>query len=69
MLIIEDIFQVSLSNASQREAHMFYLVKEIGKFGHVLAEKKGSFIIINEFKIWSNLKNLAISTVYHFTAP
>ena len=23
-----------------REAHMLYLVREVGKFGHVLAEKK-----------------------------
>ena len=25
---------------NQREAHMFYLAKEVGKFEHVLAEKK-----------------------------
>ena len=25
---------------NQREAHMFYLAREVGKFGHVLAEKK-----------------------------
>ena len=24
---------------NRREAHMFYLAKELGKFGHVLAEK------------------------------
>ena len=25
---------------NRREAHMFYLAREVGKFGHVLAEKK-----------------------------
>ena len=25
---------------NRREAHMFYLVRKVGKFGHVLAEKK-----------------------------
>ena len=25
---------------NQREANMFYLAREMGKFGHVLAEKK-----------------------------
>ena len=25
---------------NQREAHMFYLAREVGKSGHVLAEKK-----------------------------
>ena len=25
---------------NRREAHLFYLAKEVGKFGHVLAEKK-----------------------------
>ena len=29
---------------------MFYLARKMGKFGHVLAEKKVKFIIINEFK-------------------
>ena len=32
---------------NQTEAHMFYLAREKGKFGHVLAEKK---LMINEFK-------------------
>ena len=25
---------------NRREAHMFYLAREVGKFGHVLVEKK-----------------------------
>ena len=25
---------------NRKEAHMFYLAREVGKFGHVLAEKK-----------------------------
>ena len=32
---------------NQREAHMFYLAREVGKSGHVLA---GNFIMIDEFK-------------------
>ena len=35
---------------------MFYLAREMGKFGHVLAERQvANFIMINEFKygqIW-----------------
>ena len=34
----EDIFRVSLSDANQREVHMFYLAREVEQFGHVLAE-------------------------------
>ena len=34
---------------NRREAHMSYLKKEVGKFGHVLAEKRVNFMI-NEFK-------------------
>ena len=36
---------------NQREVHMFYLAKEVGKFGHVLAKKKvmNSMVIINEW--------------------
>ena len=34
-----------------REGHLFYLAREVAKFGHVLAEKKvANFIMINEFK-------------------
>ena len=29
---------------------MFYLAREAGNFGHVLAEKKVNFMMINEFK-------------------
>ena len=35
---------------NRREAHMFYLAREAGNFGHVLAEKKVNFMMINEFK-------------------
>ena len=35
---------------NRREVHMFYLVREVGKFGHVLVEKKGNCRMINEFK-------------------
>ena len=38
---------------NRRDVHMFYLVREVGKFGHVLAEKKvANFIMINEFKYY-----------------
>ena len=46
---------------NRREAHMFFLAREVGKFGCVLLEKKGNFIVINEFKygqtwkIWPSL--------------
>ena len=40
---------VSLTR-NRRKAHMFYLAREVRKFGHVLAEKKNNFIMINEFK-------------------
>ena len=50
LMIIEDIFWVLLTQ-NRREAHMFYLAREVGKFGHVLAKKKvANFIMINEFK-------------------
>ena len=38
-LIIEDISVLSLTQ-NLREVHTFYLAKKVGKFGHVLAEKK-----------------------------
>ena len=28
---------------NRREAHMFYLVREVGKFGHVFVEEKVTF--------------------------
>ena len=41
---------------NRREVHMFYLAREMGKFGHVLAERQvANFIMINEVKygqIW-----------------
>ena len=41
---------------NRREVHMFYLAREMGKFGNVPAERKvANFIMINEFKygqIW-----------------
>ena len=49
---------------NQREAHMFYLVREVGKVGHVLAEKwlicweMINFTMINEFKYGQTWKIL-----------
>ena len=51
---------------NRREAHMFYLAREVGKFGHVLAEKKSNFTMINEFKygqtwkIWPSPLSLSL---------
>ena len=51
MLIIE-IFFGSLSNAKLKgSAHVKHVKQgKWEKFGHVLSEKKGNFIMINEFK-------------------
>ena len=38
-MIIEDIFCVSLEREIERK-HTFYFAREVGKFGHVFAEKK-----------------------------
>ena len=40
---------VSLTR-NRRKAHKFYLAREVRKSGHVLAEKKNNFIMINEYK-------------------
>ena len=47
---------------------MFYLKKEVGKFGHVLAEKRVNFMI-NEFKYGQTWKIGHLQLVYHFTIP
>ena len=51
---------------------MFYLAREVRKFGHVLAEKKNNFITINEFKYEKFVKPEKfrhLHLVYHFTVP
>ena len=51
---------------NRMKAHMFYLAREVGKFGHVLAEKKSNFTMINEFKygqtwkIWPSPLSLSL---------
>ena len=42
---------------NRREAHMFYLAREVGKFGHVPAEKKVTLCLMN-----SNMAKPEIST-------
>ena len=36
----DDRRYISGLSLTRKEAHMFYLVREVGNFGHVLAEKK-----------------------------
>ena len=54
---------------NRREVHMFYLAREVGKSGYVLAEKKGNFVMINEFKYDKPKKFDHLHLVYHFTVP
>ena len=61
---VEDIFPVSLMQ-NWMETHMFYLVREVRKFGHVLPKKK--------LTLWSMNSNMVkpekfghLHLVYHF---
>ena len=51
---------------------MFYLAREVEKFGHVLAEKKVNFIMINEFKygqawkIWPSPLSLSLYNPFKY---
>ena len=69
MLIIQDIFRVSLYCEIEGKS-TFYLAREVGKFGHVLAEKR--YIMINEFKygqtwkIWSSPLSLSLYSTFKF---
>ena len=47
---------------NRRGAHMFYLVREGGEFGYVLAEKK---VTVS----WLMNSNMVKFLVYHFTVP
>ena len=49
------------------EVHMFYLAREVGKFGHVIAEKKGNFEMINEFRCGQTWKFWPSPLSFHFT--
>ena len=57
---------------NQREAHMFNLAREVGKFGHVLAESGhvlALILMINEFKYGQTRKFGHLHLVYYFTVP
>ena len=51
-----------------REAHMFYLARELGKFGHVLAEKKVTLWLMNSNMVEPE-KFSHLHLVFHFTVP
>ena len=58
---------------NRREAHMFYLAREVGKIWRCSCWEKGKFIMINEFKydktwkIWPSLLSLSLgSTFKHY---
>ena len=54
---------------NRREAYMFYLAREVGKFGDVLAEKKVtvSWLMISNMVKPQKFGHLYL--VYHFTVP
>ena len=52
---------------NQREAHMFYLAREVGKNWWCSCWKKGNFIMINEFKYgqtWETWPSPLILSLY-----
>ena len=54
---------------NRREAHMFYLAKEVGKIWRCSCWGKGNFIMINEFKLVKPEKLDHLHLVYYFTVP
>ena len=54
---------------NQREAHMFYLAREVGKLGHVLAEKKVTLEWLMNSNMVKPEKFGHLHLVYHFTIP
>ena len=48
---------------------MFYLVREVGKFGHVLAEKKVTLWWLMNSSMVKPEKFGHLHLVYHFTIP
>ena len=54
---------------NRREVHMFYLAREVGKFGHVLAEKKVTLSWLMNSNIVKPEKFGHLHLVYHFTVP
>ena len=54
---------------NRREAHMFYLAREVGKFGDVLAEKKVTLSRLMNSNMVKPEKFHHLHLVYHFTVP
>ena len=65
-LIIEGIFRVFLMR-NRRKVLMFYLASEVGKFVHVLAEKKVTLWWLMNSNIVKPGKFGHLHLVYHFT--
>ena len=51
------------------EAHMFYLTREVGKFGHPLAEKKVTLSWLTNSNMVKPKKYGHLHLFYHFTIP
>ena len=54
---------------NRRKAHMFYSVRELGKFGYVLAEKKVTLSGLMNFNMVKSEKFGHFYLVYRFTVP
>ena len=67
-LIKEDIFRVSLYREIDGK-RTFYLAREVGKFGHVLAEKKVTVKWLMNSNTVKPEKFGHPHLVYHFTIP
>ena len=51
------------------EVHMFYLAREVGKFGHVLAEKKVTLKWLMNSHVFKSEKFGHLHLFYYFTIP
>ena len=51
---------------NRKEAHMFYLAREVGKCGHVLAEKKVTLSWLKNSNMVKSEKFGHLHLVYHF---
>ena len=54
---------------NRREGYMFYMTSEVGKFGHVLLEKKVTFLWLMSSNMVRPEKVGHLHLVYHFTVP
>ena len=71
MLIIEDLFRVSLSNKKSKGSTHVLFGKRIGKIWTCSGWEKGIFIMINEFKygrtwkIWPSPLSLSLNSTFN----